>query len=62
VDARAQLGGSGGTVLQQGVSVLALLDTVIRHKVSLERLPDESPWVQFTSECQRFGAPPCLNK
>jgi hypothetical protein len=50
-------------VLQQGVSVLALLDTVIRHKVSLERLPDESPpWVQFTSECQRFGPPPCLNK
>ena len=27
-------------------------------KVSLQRLLDESPWLQFTSECQRFLPPP----
>jgi hypothetical protein len=29
--------------------------------VSLTRLLDESPWLQFTSECRRFGPPPRLN-
>jgi hypothetical protein len=30
-------------------------------EVSLKRLLDESPWLQFTSDCQRFGPPPRLN-
>jgi alpha-galactosidase len=30
--------------------------------VSLKRQLNESPWLQFTSECQRFGTPPRLNK
>jgi hypothetical protein len=30
------------------------------QEVSLTRLLDESPWLQFTSECQRFGPPPRL--
>jgi hypothetical protein len=30
--------------------------------VSPKRLLDESPWLQCTSECQRFGPPPRLNK
>jgi hypothetical protein len=25
-----------------------------RYRVSLKRLLDESPWLQFASECQRF--------
>jgi Leucine-rich repeat (LRR) protein len=29
--------------------------------VSLKRLHDESPWSQFTSECQWFGPPPRVN-
>jgi hypothetical protein len=29
--------------------------------VSLKRLLAESSWLQFTSECQRFGHPPRLN-
>jgi hypothetical protein len=29
--------------------------------VSPKRLLDESPWLQFTSECQRFEPPPRLN-
>ena len=34
-----------------------------RHvAVSLKWLLDESPWLQLTSECQRFGPPPRLNK
>jgi hypothetical protein len=33
-----------------------------RNGVSLKRLLDESPWLQFTSKCQRFGPPPRLNK
>eukprot|EP01049_Picozoa_sp_SAG25_P004117 SAG25_NODE_252_length_10970_cov_6.386349_1_plen_50_part_10 len=26
-----------------------------RNGVSLKRLLDESPWLQFTSKCQQFG-------
>jgi hypothetical protein len=26
----------------------------LKAQVSLKRLLDESPWLQFTSECQRF--------
>eukprot|EP01049_Picozoa_sp_SAG25_P000897 SAG25_NODE_33_length_20262_cov_33.203293_25_plen_101_part_00 len=36
--------------------------TFWHNLVSLKRLLDESPWLQYTSECQRFGPPPCLNK
>jgi hypothetical protein len=35
---------------------------VPRRRHCLKRLLDESPWLQFTSECQRFGLPPRLNK
>ena len=30
--------------------------------VSPKRLLDDSPWLQSTSECQRFWPPPRLNK
>jgi hypothetical protein len=30
------------------------LDGLTADEVSLKRLPDESPWLQFTGECQRF--------
>jgi hypothetical protein len=30
-------------------------------QVSPNRRVVESPWLQFTSECQRFGLPPRLN-
>jgi hypothetical protein len=33
-----------------------------QFEVSLKRLLIESPWLQFTIECQRFWAPPRLNK
>jgi hypothetical protein len=38
------------------------LVSALETLVSLKRLLDESPWLQVTSECQRFGPPPRLNK
>jgi iduronate 2-sulfatase len=48
-----------GRVLTELETLGHLNDTLT---VSLKRLPDESPWSQFTSECQWFWPPPRLNK
>jgi adenosylmethionine-8-amino-7-oxononanoate aminotransferase len=40
-----------GAVVPAGA---VLAQEAIYRAVSLKRLLDESPWLQFTSECQRF--------
>jgi hypothetical protein len=39
-----------------------LVEEELRFVVSPKRPVAESPWLQFTSKCQRFGPPPRPNK
>jgi hypothetical protein len=41
----------------QPEAAIGVLEAMNRHRgsgVSPQRPPNESPWLQFTSECQRF--------
>eukprot|EP01047_Picozoa_sp_COSAG01_P023405 COSAG01_NODE_1416_length_10373_cov_4.944984_3_plen_98_part_00 len=61
-------GGGGGGVAERRLWLLRNTETLLEKIEAVEgedgesnRPGVESPWPQFTSECQRFGQPPRLD-
>jgi hypothetical protein len=53
---------AAGGGMDDAAAAAAAATAPLPSSVSLNRLLDESPWLQFTSECQRLWPPPRLNK